>query len=148
MRFRTEAALGAAIRGLAFEQAAREVLQHEQVVARLALRAMQVGNDQGHETAHRRALAQLAAQEFNRDRLAARRREQFCQRDHRRDPMRAIDVIEQEFLGAIHLTELRSKIDEARSRLNLGLPPYTDSITPGSTAVRAIHFEELRDGVR
>jgi len=51
-------------------------------------------------------------------------------------------------IRAIHLTELRSKLDEARSHLQLGSQSYTDSITPGSTAVRAIHFQELRDGVR
>lgn len=50
-------------------------------------------------------------------------------------------------IRAFHVTELRDALDPARS--GLGLPPisYTDPALTGFT-VKAVHFQELRDGVK
>lgn len=49
---------------------------------------------------------------------------------------------------AVHVTELREALDEARAEI--GLPPltYTDTITAGVTKVKAVHWNELRTGVK
>jgi hypothetical protein len=48
-----------------------------------------------------------------------------------------------------HLTELRSGLDSARSTLALPALVYTDpTITVQSTFVKAVHINELRDGVK
>jgi hypothetical protein len=50
---------------------------------------------------------------------------------------------------AAHLTELRTAIDQARAALGQPALPHTDTtLTPGSTLIRAIHFEELRAAMR
>ena len=49
---------------------------------------------------------------------------------------------------ALHITQLRSRIDALRT--SRGLPPYTwtdASLNAGSTTVRAIHVTELRDAL-
>jgi hypothetical protein len=50
---------------------------------------------------------------------------------------------------AAHLTDLRSALDEARSTIGLGAVSYTDpTVTAQSTAVKAAHFTDLRNGVK
>jgi hypothetical protein len=49
---------------------------------------------------------------------------------------------------AVHITELRSNLDAARSALGLSTGSYTDSLTPASTAIKAVHVSELRDRVK
>lgn len=47
-----------------------------------------------------------------------------------------------------HVTELRTALDAARSTLGLSALSYTDpTLTVGSTKVKKVHVEELRDGV-
>jgi hypothetical protein len=50
-------------------------------------------------------------------------------------------------MRAVHLLELRSALDEARR--TLGLPPisWTAGLVPGG-AIRAVHIQELRNGMR
>jgi len=49
----------------------------------------------------------------------------------------------------VHLTELRSFLDEARSTLSLPAVVYTDpTITAGSTTIKAQHILDLRSGVQ
>ena len=46
---------------------------------------------------------------------------------------------------AVHLTELRSRIDAARSRCGLASVSWTDpSIVPGVTAIKAAHVTQPR----
>ena len=48
-----------------------------------------------------------------------------------------------------HLTELRTKLDEARGVLGLAPLTYTDgSLIPLSSVIKAVHIQQLRDGVR
>jgi hypothetical protein len=50
---------------------------------------------------------------------------------------------------AVHISELRSAIDAARTALGLSNASYTDStLTPGSTIIKAVHVNELRDRVK
>jgi uncharacterized delta-60 repeat protein len=56
------------------------------------------------------------------------------------DPLtRTISVIR-----AVHITELRTRIDAVRAHYGLGPFPYADAITPGITKVRAQHILDLR----
>lgn len=49
---------------------------------------------------------------------------------------------------ALHVIELRQRIDGLRVRFGLGVFPWTDGvITPGVTAIRSVHYLELRDGL-
>jgi hypothetical protein len=49
----------------------------------------------------------------------------------------------------VHITDLRTALDAARSTLALAALSYTDStITVNSTAVKAVHITELRNGVK
>lgn len=49
----------------------------------------------------------------------------------------------------LHVIDLRTALDQARSTLTLPALSYTDSaITIGSTRVKAVHFTELRNGVK
>jgi hypothetical protein len=49
----------------------------------------------------------------------------------------------------IHVIDLRTALDQARSTLTLSALSYADStINIGSTAAKAIHFTELRNGVK
>jgi len=46
---------------------------------------------------------------------------------------------------AVHITELRSRIDAIRARFGLAPFSYTDStLTPGVTTIKAVHITELR----
>ena len=52
-------------------------------------------------------------------------------------------------IKVIHVTQLRTALDEARAAI--GLPPMsytTPTITVGSTAVKAAHITDLRNGVK
>lgn len=49
---------------------------------------------------------------------------------------------------AIHIIELRNALDAALSPLGLAAGGYTDTLTPRSTVIKAIHFQELRDRVK
>jgi len=48
-------------------------------------------------------------------------------------------------IKAVHITELRTQLDAATSALALTTGGFTDSIVVGSTSVKAIHFQELRN---
>jgi uncharacterized repeat protein (TIGR03803 family) len=48
-------------------------------------------------------------------------------------------------IRAVHITELRTRIDAQRTKLGLAAYPYTDStLTPGMTIVKAAHVIDLR----
>ena len=50
---------------------------------------------------------------------------------------------------AVHITELRSALEAAMSSMGFGTMTYTDStLTPRSTVVKAVHFQELRNRVK
>jgi Big-like domain-containing protein/VCBS repeat protein len=49
---------------------------------------------------------------------------------------------------AAHLIALRNAAAEARSALGLYPMGFTDTITPGTTRIKALHLSELRDAVR
>ena len=52
-------------------------------------------------------------------------------------------------IKAVHILELRSALDASRSMLGLTAITYTDSTLPaGTTIVKAVHFQQLRDGVK
>ena len=49
---------------------------------------------------------------------------------------------------AAHMTELRAKLDEARIVLTLPSSTYVDAtLMPQSSAIKAVHIQQLRDGV-
>jgi RHS repeat-associated protein len=49
----------------------------------------------------------------------------------------------------VHITELRTKLDEARSVFGLSNPAYRDpTLVAGSTGIKAVHVQELRDRVK
>ena len=51
-------------------------------------------------------------------------------------------------IRAVHITELRTRIDALRQRANLPGVAWTDPvITAGVTPVRAVHTQELRTAV-
>ena len=51
-------------------------------------------------------------------------------------------------IKAMHIVELRQRIDAARSRAGLAAYPWTDpSLLPGQSIIRAQHFLELRSGL-
>jgi hypothetical protein len=47
-----------------------------------------------------------------------------------------------------HLTSLRTALTQARAALGLPTPLTDPSLTPAVTPVRAVHWNELRDGVK
>jgi hypothetical protein len=50
---------------------------------------------------------------------------------------------------AHHITDLRTALDQARSANGLGALAYTDStLTPGTTVIKVVHLQELRNGVK
>lgn len=50
---------------------------------------------------------------------------------------------------AVHMQELRTSLNAARSALGLPSIAFTDpTLTIGTTMVRALHFSELRNGVK
>lgn len=49
---------------------------------------------------------------------------------------------------AVHVDQLRAALDEARAAIGLSALAYTDAITPGVTKVKALHWNELRMGVK
>ena len=52
-------------------------------------------------------------------------------------------------IKAVHVRELRLALDAARSMLLLPALTYTDAtLTGGTTVVRAVHFQQLRGGVK
>lgn len=51
-------------------------------------------------------------------------------------------------IQAVHVDELRTALDEARAAIGLPALAYTDAIAPGATKVKAVHWSELRDGVK
>jgi len=50
-------------------------------------------------------------------------------------------------IRALHMTQLRTKLDEALGPLGFATGGYTDAIVAGTTTIRAIHFQEIRDRV-
>jgi hypothetical protein len=48
---------------------------------------------------------------------------------------------------AIHITELRSRIDELRARFSLGAYPWTDPALAAGTTVKAVHLTDLRSAL-
>jgi hypothetical protein len=46
---------------------------------------------------------------------------------------------------AVHINELRTQLDAAMSALSLTTGGFTDTILANSTAIKAIHFQELRN---
>ena len=53
------------------------------------------------------------------------------------------------YAKAIHLTELRTAIDEARATLGLPSMAYTDTpLLGGTTVVKAVHVQQLRNAVK
>jgi hypothetical protein len=54
-----------------------------------------------------------------------------------------------QLIRASHLTELRTAIQQARTALGLATATYTDpTLTAGTTAIKAIHFEQSRAAMR
>ncbi len=51
-------------------------------------------------------------------------------------------------IRAIHVTDLRAALDDARSQLMLPAVSYSEAITPGPTTMKAAHIVELREGVK
>jgi IPT/TIG domain/FG-GAP-like repeat len=51
-------------------------------------------------------------------------------------------------IKAVHVQELRNALNEARAAIGVGELTRLDSLLPGYTIVRALHVEELRDGVK
>ncbi len=52
-------------------------------------------------------------------------------------------------INAIDISELRTNLDAARLALGLPTLSYTDgTLTAGSTPIKAVHFTELRNGVK
>jgi len=52
-------------------------------------------------------------------------------------------------IKAVHVTELRAALAAARTPLSLSALTFTDpTLTPGSSALKAIDFTELRSGVK
>jgi hypothetical protein len=49
---------------------------------------------------------------------------------------------------AVHVTDLRAALDDARNQLMLPAVNYSEAITAGSTTIRVAHIVELRDGVK
>jgi hypothetical protein len=47
-------------------------------------------------------------------------------------------------IRAVHIAELRSRIDAVRARFLLGAYQYTDSIVANVTTIRALHVTEMR----
>jgi hypothetical protein len=47
-------------------------------------------------------------------------------------------------IRAVHIAELRGRIDAVRARYALGAYPYTDTITAGVTIIKAQHIIDLR----
>jgi hypothetical protein len=43
---------------------------------------------------------------------------------------------------------LRTKLDEALSALNLPVASYTDPALSSAVAIKAVHFQELRERVK
>jgi hypothetical protein len=52
-------------------------------------------------------------------------------------------------LKRLHIMNLRTSLDAARSALGLPALTYTDpTITAGVTAVKTVHVEQLRNGTK
>src|SRR5205085_2207295 len=51
-------------------------------------------------------------------------------------------------IRALHVTQLRNVLEDARSRLSLRPVAYIESIVAGTTVIKAVHFNELRNGVK
>src|SRR6185369_13183288 len=49
---------------------------------------------------------------------------------------------------AQHIIDLRTALNEARTTLGIGTVAFTESLTVGTTTIKASHVEELRGGVR
>ena len=49
---------------------------------------------------------------------------------------------------ALHITELRTALNDARIDLVLSSLSFTNTLTGGVTPVRALDFTELRNGVK
>jgi hypothetical protein len=56
------------------------------------------------------------------------------------DPLTARSSV----IRAVHITELRTRIDAVRSKFGLGAYAYADAITAGTTIVKAQHVLDLR----
>ena len=69
------------------------------------------------------------------------------------DDVRATVLAEYPHIGstirAAHITELRTALNEARIMLPLAPVTFIDpTLTPGSTRIKAVHIEELREGIK
>ena len=51
-------------------------------------------------------------------------------------------------ISAAHLNSLRTAIIQARSAFGMATPLTDPAITAGVTPIRAVHLQELRNGVR
>jgi hypothetical protein len=51
-------------------------------------------------------------------------------------------------VDAAHINELRTNLDAARAALSLGTMNYGDTLTPGTTVIKAVHVTGLRIGVK
>ena len=49
---------------------------------------------------------------------------------------------------AIHVTELRARLDEARAAIGVPAMVYTDPSLAAGDVVKAVHVQELRAGVK
>lgn len=52
------------------------------------------------------------------------------------------------FIKKVHIEELRTNLDLALTELGLPTQSYTDSVLTTSTAIRKVHFDELRQRVK
>jgi parallel beta-helix repeat protein len=54
-------------------------------------------------------------------------------------------TVNQTMVRAVHLNELRTAIEEIYAQCSIAAPSWTDTLTGGSSLIRAVHFTELND---
>jgi hypothetical protein len=52
------------------------------------------------------------------------------------------------FIQALHIQQLRTALDLARTQIGVPALVYANTLTPGTTTVRAVDFTEIREGVK